>query len=535
MPFENDSTISLTESRVENPGRTVGTQVEAWRATFTDPQASVAHLLCDRHDPRSIAFSFIESDLTYRDVTHGELTEDSRRFATALSDRGVGPGDSVAVLMGKRYELIISLLAIWRVGAVHVPLFTAFATPAIKMRVESSGAKLIITEPSQQDKVLPLTADTDLAALIAGPEMDHLMTTSEPFEDAAAVGGDGAMIRLFTSGTTGKPKAVPVPVRALAAITSYMHYGLDVKDSDVFWNSADPGWAYGLYYGIVGPLVTGRRNLLLNAGFTPQSTAAVMKKFGVTNFASAPTVYRSLSKKSEALDGITLRRASSAGEPLTSDIVTWSVGALGVEVRDHYGQTEHGMVIGNAWHEDVACPTRTGSMGKALPGFAAGVVDNSIALNTQDSPLMWFTGYVDAPAKTAERFTPARDWYLTGDSGRMDDDGYLYFSARDDDVILMAGYRIGPVDVESVLITHPAVVEVAVVGRPDELRGELLEAFVVLDEGSTGTPELEIELQERVRKGYSAHAYPRRVHFVDDLPKTPSGKIQRYLLRQVHN
>ncbi|GAA5065051.1 acetyl-CoA synthetase [Thermocatellispora tengchongensis] len=506
----------------------VQAQIESWRAAFGSAEACAAELLCDRHDPSAVAFTFVEPDLSARDLTYGELADASRRLATLLALSGVAAGDSVAVLMGKRRELVVTLLAIWRLGAVHVPLFTAFATPAIEMRVRASGARLVVTEPSQQDKLAPLD---DLTTLVAGPELDELVAGCEPMGDAVAVGGESPLIHLFTSGTTGAPKAVPVPVKALASFACYMHYGLDVIAEDVFWNAADPGWAYGLYYGILGPLATGRRNLLLNAGFTAESTLAVFKAFGVTNFAAAPTVYRGLRRSGE-VDGLSLRRASSAGEPLTPDITAWAPGALGVEVRDHYGQTEHGMVIVNAWHPDLAEPVRPGSMGKPLPGFTASVLDGKVVLDVTASPLMWFTGYADAPDRTAERFTPDGRWYLTGDAGSVDDDGYFFFSSRDDDLILMAGYRIAPFDVESVLATHPAVAEVAVTGRPDELRGEVVEAFVVLADGVAGSPELAAELQQLVRTGYSAHAYPRRVHFVEALPKTPSGKIQRYLLRQ---
>jgi acetyl-CoA synthetase len=502
--------------------------VRSWLDVFDVPDACAAQLLCDRHDPGAVAFTFVEPDLSSRDVTFGELADLSARFAAMLAERGIGAGDGVAVLMGKRIELVVTVLALWRLGAVHVPLFTAFAAPAIQMRVQASRARLIITEPSQRAKAEALP---DVTVIEVGPELDAAIARSQPLPAPAVIGADGPLIHLFTSGTTGRPKAVPVPVKALASFTAYLHYGLDVRADDVFWNAADPGWAYGLYYGVVGPLVTGRRNLLFNAGFTADSTAAVLTRFEVTNFAGAPTVYRALSKAA-SVAGINLRRASSAGEPLTPDVAQWSVQALGVEVRDQYGQTEQGMVIVNGWHDDVRRPVKPGSMGRPLPGFAAGVVDDAIALDVPNSPLMWFTGYVEDAERTAERFTPDGRWYLTGDTGRVDEDGDFFFTARDDDVIIMAGYRIGPFDVESVLINHPDVVDVAVVGRPDEIRGEVVEAFVVLREGVIGSDELAADLQQLVRDGYSAHAYPRQVHFVQELPKTPSGKIQRYILRR---
>lgn len=508
----------------------VAAHLDEWLATFGAADANVAELLVDRHDPTAVAFTTIDvadGALTTMDLTYGELAEASKRFATALADLGVSRGDNVGVLMGKRTELVVALLAIARLGATYIPLFTAFAAPAIEMRLTAGKARVVITEPSQADKLTGL----DVVTVVAGEQFDELVSASKPLTESVAVGGDAPLILLFTSGTTGAPKGVPVPVNALTSFCCYMHYGLDVSTDDVFWNAADPGWAYGLYYGVLGPLAMGRRNLLLQAGFSPEVTTMVLRELGVTNFAAAPTVYRSLSKD-PAFTGFTLRRASSAGEPLTPDVIDWARAALHTEVRDHYGQTEHGMFINNHWHPDVAEPLVPGSMGKPMPGFAAGIVDGQIAIDVANSPLMWFTGYLDAPDKTAARFTDDNAWYLTGDTGRMDDDGRFYFSARDDDVIIMAGYRIGPFDVESVLITHPSVVDVAVVGRPDQLRGEVLEAFVVLADGTAGTSDLEAELQQLVKTGFAAHAYPRTVHFVDALPKTPSGKIQRFILRQ---
>lgn len=508
----------------------VARSVHRWIEEYSGPEVDAAEMLVDRHDPDATAFTIVDVEgdrLIAHPLTYGEIADRSRRLATALAARGVGPGHRVGVLMGKRAELVVSLVALARLGAVYVPLFTAFAPPAIELRLTAAGSRLVITEPGQVDKLEGLDVET----IVAGPEFDRLVEESDPVPSSVAVGGDGMLILLFTSGTTGAPKGVPVPVRALAAFSCYMTYGLDVADDDVFWNAADPGWAYGLYYGIVGPMATGRPNLLLRGGFSPTMTARVFTEFGVTNFASAPTVYRALSKD-PSITGFSLRRASSAGEPLTPDVVVWSRDALGVEVRDTYGQTEHGMFINNHWHDDLRRPVMPGSMGFAMPGFSTSVVDGQIAIDVRHSPLMFFTGYLDAPDKTAARFTDDGAWYLTGDTGRMDEDGRFHFTARDDDVIIMAGYRIGPVEVESVLVTHPAVMDVAVVGRADELRGEVLDAFVVLTSGVTGTPELERELQQLVKTGFAAHAYPRTVHFVDALPKTPSGKVQRFLLRR---
>ena len=498
-------------------------------ATYDTAERSAAALLCDDHDPDRVAFTVIEPDLGAADLTYGELTRRSSAFAAALRERGVGPGTRVAVLMGKSADLVVALLGIWRLGAVQVPLFTAFATPAIELRLTASGARHVIVDADQRHKLDALPGLSAMTVLETGPAFDEL-TRGSGTVDPVAVGGDGTLVQLFTSGTTGNPKGVPVPQRALAAFRSYLRDGLDVRDDDVFWNAADPGWAYGLYYGILGPLAAGQRNLLLRGGFSPERTATVMERFGVTNYASAPTVYRSLSKSGVTFER-PLRRASSAGEPLTPDVSTWSVQALGTEVRDHYGQTEQGMFIANCWADGLREPVRPGSMGKPLPGYAADIVAEQVAIDLPASPLSWFTGYVDEPEKTRERFSEDGHWYFTGDRATKDEDGFFFFTARDDDVILMAGYRIGPFEVESVLVTHPRVADVAVVGKPDDLRGEALVAYVVLDDGGPGNDDLTAELQQLVKTQYAAHAYPRQVHYLPELPKTPSGKMQRYLLR----
>ncbi|WP_417503748.1 AMP-binding protein [Microbacterium sp.] len=500
--------------------------VAALERVFASPALNVADVLCDAHPGDAVAFTLVDADAEVTPMTYAELATASRRLSVGLSARGIGRGDRVAVLMGKRRELPIALLAIWRLGAVHVPLFTAFASPAIEMRVRDSNAKLIITEHGQHAKVEGLGIET----LLAGEEFDQLLESEEGAESNVAVGGDGLIVQLYTSGTTGTPKAVGVPGRAIGAFVAYMRYGLDVGDDDTFWNAADPGWAYGLYYGIIGPLAIGKSNVLLAAGFSPELTATVIEKAGVTNFAAAPTVYRALKAGGLQLGTTRLRRASSAGEPLTPDVTGWAPDALGVTVRDHYGQTEHGMVIVNAWHPQLSRDVRSGSMGQVLPGFAAGTKGTEIVLATTGSPLLWFDGYLNAEKKTRERYTPDRQWYRTGDVGRHDGEDF-FFASRDDDVILAAGYRIGPFDVESIIVQHPDVAEAAVVGRPDELRGEVVEAFVVPAAGAERDDELRDAIKQLVREQLGAYAYPRRVHFVDELPKTPSGKVQRFILR----
>ncbi|WP_194834718.1 AMP-binding protein [Nocardia sp. XZ_19_369] len=524
---------------------------------YDRPDACAADLLCDRHPADAIAFTIVDRDLSSIDLTYGELRERSTRFATGLAQLGIQQGDRVATLMGKSTDLVVALLGIWRRGAVHVPLFTAFAPPAIAFRLEASGTSIVIADADQAAKLAPgpdLPADPPWQLIVSGdaPEgtlgMLDLLAEDAQHEPAAVIGGDGLLVELFTSGTTGTPKGVPIPLRALASFQAYQEFALDVRADDVFWNAADPGWAYGLYWAIMAPLASGVRGILLHAAFSPTLTWQVLGRFGVTNFTAAPTVYRALRADSAGASmHAALRRASSAGEPLTPEVVAWSQEHLGVAVRDHYGQTEHGMLICNSWHEALDAEVPAGSMGRALPGWTCAVLSDDsdtiaptgelgrVAIDTENSPLLWFLGYLNAPERTAQRYTSDGRWYLTGDAGSQDENGFFRFSARDDDVIIMAGYRIGPFEVESVLVLHDQVAEAAVVGMPDELRGEVLEAFVVLRDGFAGSVELEAELQDLVKKKFAAHAYPRTVHFVESLPKTPSGKVQRYVLRQKGN
>jgi len=517
---------------------------------YTAPDTCLAQLLCDDHPPDNVAFTIAAADLSTHDLTFGELRTKSERFAAGLARMGVTKGDCVGVLMSKSEALVVALLGIWRLGAVHVPLFTAFAPAAIAMRLTGSAAKVVVVDDDQRAKLdpsedIPADAPWRIVTHGGGRREGDLafadLANTEGAVPPVTVDGETPFILIFTSGTTGAPKGVPVHVRALAHIVAYLEYGYDVRSDDVFWNAADPGWAYGLYYAIVGPLATGHRSILMQAPFAPALTWAALEQLEVTNFAAAPTVYRTL-RNAPAAEGVALRCASSAGEPLTPDLIPWAEATLGVPIRDHYGQTELGMIVCNCWHPDLRLDLKPGSMGSCMPGHNVIVMlddrDEPAPAGTlgrvvvdTSAPLFAFPGYHDAAEKTSERITADGRWYLTGDTAAMDDEGAFYFSSRDDDLIIMAGYRIGPFDVESVLVTHAAVAEAAVVGVPDEVRGEVLEAFVVLRAGVSGSPELTEALQQLVKKKFAAHAYPRAVHYVDELPKTPSGKIQRFVLR----
>ena len=514
---------------------------------YAQPPGGVAQLLCDRHPAADVAFTSISEDLTPADLTYGDLRASSERTATELAALGVGPGDRVATLVGKGPALLAVMLGTWRLGAVYVPLFTAFGPQAIAMRLVDTDTKVVVTDADQRPKLDPgpdMPAEHGWQVVVSDPSGDLGTGAKRAVPPKYAGGGEWPLVHMLTSGTTGRPKGVVHPLTYLAGWHVYLEFGLGVSRDDAYWCAADPGWAYGLYAAILGPLALGIRSFLVSGGFSADRTMRVLADRAITNFAAAPTVYRALRSLGPATaPAVRLRCASSAGEPLTPEVNDWARDALGTVVRDHYGQTELGMCIGNHQHPDVQRPIKPGSMGQALPGWKVAVLREDadevapagtlgrIAVEARESALMTFGGY-QREDDTAGKFTPDGRWYLTGDAGRQDEDGDVFFSARDDDVIIMAGYRIGPFDVESVLAQHAAVAECAVIAVPDEARGEVIEAFVVPRAPHVGRDELAEELQQLVKERYAAYAYPRAVHFTDELPKTPSGKIQRFVLRR---
>ncbi|ASK36244.1 AMP-binding protein [Alcanivorax sp. N3-2A] len=504
---------------------------------------------CDRHAlPGRIAL-FWEGESGARErYTFDELQRWSARFADFLHGQGVRAGDCVSGLLPRRVELLITILGTWRLGAVYQPLFTAFGPKAIGHRLDIAGSKVVVTDGANRAKLDGL--DTVPAVLtVAGPKGEgvrrgdfsfwaELEQAADTFEPVMR-GAEDPFLMMFTSGTTGLPKAVPVPLKAILAFKGYMTEAVGLRRQDAFWNLADPGWAYGLYYAVTGPLSLGCPTTFYDGPFTVESTCRVVERYRITNLAGSPTAFRLLMAGGERVENALkgrLRAVSSAGEPLTPEVIRWFDRALGVTIHDHYGQTELGMVLCN--HHELAHPVRIGAAGYAVPGHRVVVVDEQgqelpaetpgiLAVDCPRSPLFWFPGYPAAPQKAFQG-----DYYLSGDTVELNTDGSISFVGRSDDVITTSGYRVGPFDVESALIEHPSVVEAAVVGKPDPERTELVKAFVVLGERFSASEELARELQQHVRERLSAHAYPREVAFVEALPKTPSGKIQRFILRQ---
>lgn len=493
---------------------------------------------CDRHaSTDAIALRWVGRDGARANWTFAQLRDAAARFASHLRDSGIRPGDCVAGLLPRTPELLVTILGTWRLGAVYQPLFTAFGPKAIEHRIRNAGSRLVVTDLVNRPK---LDAVEDAPPILTVGDDFWPTLEKHPAEFSPVMRrGDDPFLLMFTSGTTGPAKPLSVPLKAIVPFVGYMRDAVDLRSQDTFWNLADPGWAYGLYYAVTGPLAMGHATTFHDGPFTVQSTYQIIKELGITNIAGSPTAYRMLlaarGEVEAALKG-RLRVASSAGEPLTPEVIRWFSECLRCPIHDHYGQTELGMVLCN--HHGLRHPVSLGMAGFATPGHRVVVLNDAhqelaagqpgmLAIDTERSPLFWFSGY-----QGTDRQPFAGPYYLSGDTVAINEDGSIGFVGRADDVITTSGYRVGPFDVESALIEHPAVVEAAVIGKPDAERTELIKAFVVLQSGWKADDVLADELRQHVRKRLSAHAYPREIEFVPDLPKTPSGKIQRFLLRR---
>ncbi|WDM57769.1 AMP-binding protein [Pseudomonas sp. NEEL19] len=497
---------------------------------------------CDRHvGGGKVALLHVDRDGHTSRYSFEQLHMLAARFANVLKAQGVQAGDRVAGLLPRTPELLVSILATWRIGAVYQPLFTAFGPKAIEHRLEQSRARVVVTDSVNRGKLDDVHAcPTVITVNARSGELDfqQCLAGAAPECEPVMRSGDDPFLLMFTSGTTGPAKPLEVPLRAIVAFQGYMRDAIDLRREDNFWNLADPGWAYGLYYAVTGPLSLGHATTFYDGPFSVESCVRVIETLGITNLAGSPTAYRLLIAAGDAFAAPIkgrLRVVSSAGEPLNPEVIRWFADELGVTIHDHYGQTELGMVLCN--HHGLQHPVHPGSAGFAVPGHRIVVLDEQgrelpagepgiLAVDRERSPLCWFAGYQGLPTKAF-----VGKYYLSGDTVELNQNGSISFVGRSDDVITTSGYRVGPFDVESALIEHPAVIEAAVIGKPDPERTELIKAFVVLASGYHGNAELEEALRQHVRQRLYAHAYPREIEFVSDLPKTPSGKLQRFILR----
>lgn len=503
--------------------------------------------VCDKwaSDPDRMALSFEGVERPHEVWSFARLQQAAARFANLLRQQGVGRGDRVAALLPRTPELLVVVLGTLRAGAVYQPLFTAFGPGAIEYRLDKANTRLVVTDDQNRFKLDSVRQCPPVVRVTSRESSSHqdldyhqqMQAQSDRFEPVL-IQADEPMLQMFTSGTVGKSKGVAVPVRALLSFYVYMRYAIDLQPQDRYWNVADPGWAYGLYYAVLGPLLLGATTHFNENGFTPESTYAMIRRYRITNLAAAPTAYRLLMAHDQVLaegERLGLRVASSAGEPLNPEVINWVSRRLGCQVMDHYGQTETGMTCCN--HHALEHSVRVGSMGYSLPGHRVVALDGDfaeveggatgqLAVDMSRSPLFFFQGY------TWGEKDPFHDrYYLTGDVVTSHGDGSFSFTGRDDDIITTAGYRVGPADVESTLLEHPAVAESGVVGKPDSARGSVIKAYVVTRPQFDADENLADELKEMVRNRLSTHAFPREIEFVQELPKTPSGKIQRFILR----
>jgi acetyl-CoA synthetase len=529
------------------------TNTEVWTQALAEigwtgrDRVNLADTMADRHASLTRpALVWEGRDGTRRTLGFADLAAASARHANLLRRHGVGPGDRVACIMPRVPESIVAMLGAFRLGAVHLPIFSGFGEAAVARRVADAGAKAVVTHAEVRDRV-PERWDAPVAVLTvggAGAPGDTayaaaVAAESEAFDPVPRRRDDPGVL-LFTSGSTGPPKAVAIATNFPAAIWPALRVGGDLRAEDSFWPTGDPGWGYGLVcYGVA--MALGITAHMWEANPQPSATLDFLARHRITSLATVPTLLRGLMALGEEAvrrQDLSVRTIASCGEPLNAEVVTFFRRAWGVTPLDQFGSSEHGLPVGNRFAERDQ--VRPGSMGKALPGQCIAVVDEDGApvapgtvgfiASLPPPDATYALGYWNNPE--AERWLRRGEgWIVTGDLGRQDADGFLWFEGRADDVIKSAGYRIGPFEVESALLTHPAVAEAAAVGKPDPARGHIVKAFVVLRPGHTDSSALREELVAAARRTLGAHAYPREIEVVTELPKTNTGKIQRFLLR----
>jgi acetyl-CoA synthetase len=451
-----------------------------------------------------------------REWTFGEVADASARLAGAFTARGIGRGDIVMTLIGNRPEWVLSMVACFRLGAVALPCNEQLRAKDLSLRLDAANPALIVADERNRAE---LEAARPQAPVILVPDPDLLDTEPAP---AAELGLTDPCLITFTSGTTGEPKGVIHGQRYLPGQRLQAEHWLDGRPGELVWCTAASGWSKSARNVFIAPWLRGAAALLHDARFDPHERLEILERESVGVLCMAPTEYRVIAKRAEVRSLPALRGMVAAGEALNPEVLRVFREATGREIRDGYGQTETGQLTGMPLDR----PARPGSMGLPLPGVALEVVSDELVLRDPATDPTFFIGYLDGePA-------PEGEPWRTGDRVRRDEDGYLYFEGRTDDVIISAGYRIGPFEVESALVSHPAVAEAAVVAAPDEERGAVVRAVVVLRPGYEPGASLKAELQEHAKRETAPYKYPRVVDFVPELPKTASGKVQRAELRR---
>jgi acetyl-CoA synthetase len=522
---------------------------------------NIAHEAVDRHVAHgrgaNVALRWLGRHGEERDVTYAELARESRRFANVLARLGVRAGERVFVLADRIPEIHVTAIGALRHRAVFCPLFSAFGPEPIRARLAIGDGKVLVTTPALYRKkvaglrsalprlehVLLVGDEREVAAIPATHALAPLMAEVSDEHVIEPTAEEEPALLHFTSGTTGTPKGA---VHVHAAVIAHHVTGrlaLDLRPDDIFWCTADPGWVTGTSYGIVAPLTNGVTSIIDEGDFDAERWYRVLQDRKVTVWYTAPTAIRMLIRAGSALakryDLRALRFIASVGEPLDPDAVLWGEEALGLPIHDNWWQTETGgIMIANLRSMDI----RPGSMGRPLPGIDAGIVARTEAGSVAVQPAgvhgelalkpgwpSMFRAYLGEEERYRRCFVGG--WYLTGDLAWQDADSYFWFIGRADDVIKSAGHLIGPFEVESCLLEHPAVAEAAVIGKPDPVTGEVVKAFVAIRDGFTASDPLRLEILAHARRRLGAVVAPKEIAFVDAVPKTRSGKIMRRLLK----
>jgi acetyl-CoA synthetase len=462
----------------------------------------------DSADPSSLALVAIAADGERREISFGEVADRSARLAGTLAQRGVARGDVVMTVVGNRPEWAYAMLACWRLGAVAQPCTEQLRPGDLRARMEMVGPRAVVADARDLELVTATGFDGPIVAV-----PDEALFDAAPLPASECALEDPALI-VFTSGTAGEPKPVRHGHGYLYGQRVQAEHWYGARPGDLCWCTAASGWSLSARNAFVAAWLRGAAALLHDARFDPAERLELLERERVNVLCMSPTEYRAIAKSADPRPLPGLRHACAAGEPLNPEVVRAWQQASGVAIHDGYGQTETGHLTGMP----IGPAVRPGSMGRPLPGFKAWIDDGELVVDPATVPTFFLDGARDQP-------------WRTGDRVREDEDGYLWFEGRTDDVIISAGYRIGPFEVESALISHPAVAEAAAVAAPDELRGQVVRAVVVLRDGFEPADTLARELQEHVKSETAPYKYPRIVDFAAALPKTPSGKIKRAELR----
>ncbi len=493
---------------------------------------NIATDVCDRHPPDKLALIHEDPQGQVRRVSWGEIQESSRRFANVLREHGVRKGDRVAMLLPPTPETAGAFFGTWKVGGILLSMSVLYGNDGIRHRLSDSQAKVLVTDAANADRI-----DRELVEHVVILSEELLRGASDSFTTEDTAADDPAQL-YYSSGTTGLAKGILHAHRYILGHEEFL-YCHDVRDGEVFHGMGEWAWAAGICP-LIGPWRLGAVQAVLQrqGGFDPAKQLDFLSRHEVTNVFATPTAIRSMMSISNAGQRYPqrFRIVCSAGEPLNPEAIRWVREQYGVTVLDYYGLTESYPLCANYPFMEV----REGSMGKPMPGWEIAILDEDerpvaggergeICLRARSNP-HYPLGYWNRPEESEEEF--GGEWFHTKDAASTDEDGYYWYEGRADDVIISAGYRIGPFEVESACLEHPAVAEAAAVAVPDERRGTVVKAFVVLAAGHEPSDALAEEIKVYVRENHSAYAYPRLVEFVADLPKTLTGKIRRIELRQ---